>query len=232
MNDRIQDLENHYIVCGGGETGRHIIGELLGSRLPVVLIDQDEALAQCLIEEGLFCIAGDATDDTNLVKAGIERAVGLIVSLPSDKDNLYVTLAARMLNKNLRIVSSMTDPKLEPKLLQAGANRVVSPNFIGALRIASEMIRPTVVEFLDSMLRASQGNLRISRIVVTNQCPMIGKSIAESGLDRHYALLVLGFKEPTKDLVFNPSPATQLGAGTTLIVMGDRDDIARAKQDF
>jgi len=141
-------------------------------------------------------------------------------------------MAARMLNKNLRIVSSMTDPKLEPKLKQAGANRVVSPNFIGALRIASEMIRPTVVEFLDSMLRASQGNLRISQIVITAHCPMIGKSISESGLDRHYALLVLGLKEPTQELVFNPSPTSQLNAGTTLIVMGDSSDIARAKKDF
>jgi voltage-gated potassium channel len=233
MDNRIQQLEQHYIVCGGGETGRHIIDELLGSRKPVVLIEQDEDLvARCSRHDGLFGIAGDATDDANLIAGGVERAAGLIISLPSDKDTLYVTMAARMLNKSLRIISSMTDPKIEPKLIKAGADRVISPNSIGALRIASEMIRPTVVEFLDSTLRASQGNLRIGQIVATANCSLIGKSIAESGLDRKYALLVLGFKEPTQDLVFNPSPAAVLTAGTTLIVMGDRSDIDRAKSDF
>ncbi len=233
MNDQIQNLEKHYIVCGGGETGRHIINELLASDLPVVLIDQNPEMVElCRQEAGVFCIAGDATDDANLFRAGIERAAGLIISLPSDKDTLYVTMAARMLNQNLRIISSMTDPKIEPKLKKAGANRVVSPNFIGALRMASEMIRPTVVEFLDTMLRTSKGTLRISQIVVTANSDLAGKSISQSGLDRQYSLLVLGFKEPTREIVFNPSPAAPLKAGTTLIVMGDEKDIARAKEVF
>jgi voltage-gated potassium channel len=233
MSDPIQGLVNHYIVCGGGETGRHIIAELLQSNLQVVLLEQDpEMIGQCTLEKGLFCLEGDATDDANLLVAGIERASGCIISLPSNKDTLYVTMAARMLNQNVRIISIITDPRFEPKLKKAGANRVVSPNFIGALRIASEMIRPAVVEFLDTMLRTSQGNLRISRIVVTANCPQIGKSLSESGLARDYCLLVLGLKEPTEDLVFNPSPSAVLSPGTTLIVMGEDADIARAKQDF
>ena len=233
MNDSIQHLEKHYVVCGGGETGRHIIDELLHSDMQVVLIEQaPDMVDHYRLEERVFCVEGDATDDANLLAAGIDRAAGCIISLPSNKDTLYVTMAARMLNKDVRIISSMTDPKFEPKLKKAGANRVVSPNFIGALRIASEMIRPTVVEFLDTMLRSSRGNLRIRQIVVTANCPQIGKSLAESGLDREYALLVLGLKEPTQDLVFNPSPSARLSPGTTLIVMGEEPDIARAKKVF
>jgi voltage-gated potassium channel len=91
----------------------------------------------------LFYIQGDATEDENLVAAGIENASGIISALPADKDNLYITMTARMLNKKIRIVSRMIDQKLEPKLKMAGADRVVSPNTIGALRMASEMIRPT-----------------------------------------------------------------------------------------
>ena len=233
MNEQIQELDQHYIVCGGGETGRHIIGELLKSGSPVVLIEQDlDLLEQWRLEGTVYGIAGDATDDGNLVEAGIEKAAGIIISLPSDKDTLYVTMAARMLNQNIRIVSSMSDPTLEPKLKQAGANRVVSANFIGALRIASEMIRPAVVDFLDSMLRSRHGNLRISQIVVTANSELTGKTIEESRLGQEFSLLVLGSKEPAGELVFNPSPSLHLSAGTTLIVMGDVEDIRRAKKRY
>jgi len=117
MNDAIATLDKHCIVCGGGETGRHIISELLRSRYTVVLIEQDVSrIEQCRVDGALHCLTGDATDDQNLVAAGIKRAAGIIISLPSDKDTLYVTMAARMLNKQIRIISSMVDPKLEPKL--------------------------------------------------------------------------------------------------------------------
>jgi voltage-gated potassium channel len=229
----VETLSQHYIVCGGGETGRHIITELLKSNEKIVLIEQDQEMIQrCALEGNVFCIAGDATDDRNLVEAGIERALGIIISLPSDKDTLYVTMAARMLNKNIRIISSMVDPKLEPKLKKAGANRVVSSHFIGALRIASEMIRPTVVEFLDRMLRSSQGNLRISQLVVTASSAAAGRTISESGLESDYSLVVLGAKKPAEELVFNPSSFEMLKPGTTLIVMGDVENITLAKQNF
>jgi voltage-gated potassium channel len=118
------------------------------------------------------------------------------------------------------------------KLKTAGANGVVSPNFIGGLRMASEMIRPTVVDFLDSMLRSSQGQLRIHQIVVTSSSDFIGKNIMESGLKDRFNLLVLGSKLPAQEIEFNP-PATQaLTPGMTLIVMGDVDNIAKAKKTF
>jgi voltage-gated potassium channel len=232
-DDRTARLEQHYIVCGGGETGRHIISELLSNQETVVLIEQNaEMIERCNIDDRLFCVAGDATDDGSLVGAGIERAAGIIISLPSDKDTLYVTMAARMLNKNIRIISSMIDPKLEPKLRKAGADRVVSSNFIGALRMASEMIRPTVVEFLDTMLRSTQGTLRISQLVVAANSTAVGQRINEIGLEDRFSLLVLGAKQPTQEIEFNPSALQALSPGMTLIVMGNVDDIARAKRDF
>ncbi|CAB5086561.1 Potassium channel protein [Olavius algarvensis associated proteobacterium Delta 3] len=233
MNKAIATLEEHCIVCGGGETGRHIISELLRSNYTVVLIEQDVKITdQCRMAGGLYCLTGDATDDKCLVAAGIERAAGIIISLPSDKDTLYVTIAARMLNKQIRIISSMVDPKLEPKLKKAGADRVVSPNFIGALRMASEMIRPTVVEFLDTMLRSKQGNLRIHHLVVTANSPMADKRISESGLKDRYSLLVIGYKKPAEEIEFNPNPSEILSPGTTLIVMGEIPDLDRVKRDI
>ena len=234
MEKQIQKLTDHYIVCGGGETGQHVLTELVKNKESVVLIDQNEEnIERCVqkIEDLLF-IQGDATDDQVLLDAGIERAAGIIISLPSDKDNVFVTMTARMLNRKIRIISRLIHQNLEPKLRKAGADRVVTPNFIGGMRMASEMLRPTVVDFLDSMLRSSQGQLRIHQIVITSNSTAVGKSIMESGLKDKFGLLVLGSKQPGQEIEFNP-PATEiLAPGVTLIVMGDVNKIAEAKKTF
>jgi len=233
MEKQIAKLSNHYVVCGGGETGRHVVTELLKNREQVVLIEQsEENIERCKSIGDLLYIKGDATDDQNLLTAGIEKASGIVITLPSDKDSLYVTMTARMLNKQARIISRMIDPSLEPKLRKAGANQVVSPNYIGGLRMASEMIRPTVVSFLDSMLRSSQGNLRIHQITVTENSAMAGKKLSTSGLKDRYNLLVLGAKQDLGEIQFNPPHDQELKKGMTLIVMGDVEDIARARKIF
>ncbi len=128
MEKRIAKLRGHYIVCGGGETGCPVLVELLKNREQVVLIEQnEETLARCKEAGVVLYIQGDATDDDNLVAAGIQHAKGVIVSLPSDKDNLFVTMTARMLNRKTRIISRMTHPKLEPKLRQAAPTRWCHP---------------------------------------------------------------------------------------------------------
>lgn len=232
MEKRIKKLNNHYIVCGGGSSGGHVLEELTKNKESVVLIELDESIIEryLALDEDLLYVHGDATDDQNLLTAGITNAAGIIISLPSDKDTLYTTMTARMLNAKLRIISKAVDHKLAFKLKTAGANNVVSPNFIGGLRMASEMIRPTVVDFLDSMLRSSQGQLRIHQIVVASNSNVAGKKIMESGLKDKFNLLVLGSKLPAQEIEFNP-PATQiLTAGMTLIVMGDVENIAAAKK--
>lgn len=233
MEKRISRLKNHYIVCGGGETGRPLIDELIKNGEKVVLIEHDEdRLHACSAFEEILYIKGDATDDNNLVAAGIDRAAGLIICLPSDKDNLYVTMTARMLNSDVRIISRMIDPKIEAKLLKAGANKVVSPNIIGALRMASEIIRPTVVDFLDSMLRSRQGTLRINEVDITKGSEMDGKRIAESGIRDRFDLLVLGSRPRNGDIEFNPPATKTLQSGMALIVMGEVENIRRAREVF
>ena len=231
MEKQIAKLKDHYIVCGVGETGRHVLAELIKNKEPVVLIEQDEeAIEKCLSLEELLYVKGDATEDENLVIAGIERAAGIIICLPSDKDALYVTMTARMLNKNVRIITSMINQKLEPKLRKAGADKVVSPNYIGGLRMASEMMRPTVVDFLDSMLRSRQGNLRIHEIRISENSPWLGMKISEAGIQDRYRLLILGARAPAREIEFNPPPSKVLEKNVTLIVMGDVEDIAKARK--
>ena len=141
-------------------------------------------------------------------------------------------MTASILNKSIRIISRMIDQNLEPKLRKAGADYVVSPNYIGGLRMAAEMIRPTVVNFLDSMLRSSQGNLRIHQLTVSENSDVEGQKIKDAGLTNKFNLLVLGARQEAGEIKFNPSPEQVLKSKTTLIVMGDVDEIARAGKAF
>ena len=193
---------------------------------------EQDNIKRCQSIDDLLYIKGDATDDENLMAAGIKHAAGIAIALPSDKDNLYITMTARILNKDIRIISRMIDEKLRPKLKMAGANRVVSPNAIGALRIASELIRPAAVDFLDSMLRSKRSNLRIHEIVVTGNSGLAEKSLHASNIKDKYNLLVLGARYRDNEIEFNPSPAQILKVGMILIVMGEIDQIARARQEF
>jgi len=233
MEKAIAKLKNHYIICGGGETGRPVIAELVKNGEQVVLIEKNEEnIERCRDVGELLYILGDASDDANLSAAGIEKARGVIVTLSSDKDNLFTTMSARMLNSRIRIISRVISKGLEPKMRRAGANSVVSPNYIGALRMASEMIRPAAVDFLDSMLRSSRGDLRIHQIGIQDQSPLAGKNIIESGLKDQYDLLVLGVRHRNRDMQFNPPPTLVLENGMTLIVMGEVANIARVKQKY
>jgi voltage-gated potassium channel len=233
MEKQIGKLSQHYVVCGGGETGRALITELLKSGAQVVVIDADEKnIERIKALEGVLYIQGDATEDQNLVAAGIERAAGVLICLPSDKDNLYITMTARILNKKTRIVSRMITEAIRPKLIKAGADRVVAGSTIGALRMASEMIRPDAVDFLDQMLRSTQGNLRIHQVRVSEGSPRIGTTIESSGIKKQFNLLVLGTRRPDGGMMFNPPSYLTLEAGMILIVMGEMANIANAQEQF
>ena len=223
MEKQINRLSNHYIVCGGGETGRYVLRELITNREQVVLVEQDEQRINLCEELGtILYVRGDSTEDDNLIAAGIKKAAGIIITLPHDKDNVYITMTARMLNPNIRIISRMVDTKMEPKLRNAGADGVVSPNFIGGLRMASEMIRPAAVHFLDKMLRSKEGDMRIHQITISSDSDFVGKTIKTARLKDKYNIMVLACQEQgKKDFLMNPPSSTPLSSGTTLMVMGD-----------
>lgn len=230
MKKQIDKLKNHYIVCGGGRTGAPLIEELAKSEEKVVLVElDDDKIDACKKNNNLLFVKGDATDDQNLKDAGIDKAAGILIALPSDKDNLFITMSARILNKKITIITRISDSRLEAKMKKAGANRVVSPNAIGAMRMASEILRPTAVNFLDTMLRSKQGVLRIHELNVSDHSSLTGKKISESGLKDKFELLILGIKENGQEIIFNPPPSHILEKDTKLIVLGKVDDIGRLK---
>ena len=228
MQRRIDRLKDHVIVCGSGRTGTHILDELVATGTPFVLIDVDlENLQALALEKGdeMLWIAGDATDDDILREAGIDRASGLVTALPDDRDNLFATVSARSLNPGLRIVAKSVSAENEAKLRRSGADAVVSPYNIGAMRMVSEMLRPTVVRFLDEMLRDRERNLRIEQVAVPVGCPLDGIRLGDAGLRAWSDLLVMAVQEADGVYRYNPDCDYVLRGGMTLIILAPSQEL-------
>jgi voltage-gated potassium channel len=230
MGKEIKNLRNHVIVCGAGETGTCIARELLDTGARFVIIEKDADRIQALQRLGdMLCIRGDATEDETLIEAGIDHAAGLAAALSSEKDNLFLTLTARQLNPTIRIVARGLDESMNQKLRMAGANATVSPTIIGGLRMASVLIRPTVVSFLDTMLRDSKSAIRFEELHITSSSHFINQTIKSTKL-REANLLVVALQHPgASNFEYNPSADTMLEHGMTLVLLGKSKDIHKIK---
>ncbi|MBI5960698.1 MAG: potassium channel protein [Chloroflexi bacterium] len=228
MDQRIAKLSDHVILCGGGRTGRYIADEFFRTGTPFVLVEQNAEILQNTLQIGdIPYLHADATQDEALRMAGIERARGLVAALGEDKDNLFVVLSARALNARLRIIARVSDDANAGKLRIAGADEVVSPNAIGGLRMASIMLRPTVVTFLDEMLRVPGQTLRVDEVHIDKIPRFTGKSLGETDIGRKTGMLVMAIKSSQSGYQFNPGANTILKPGDILIVVGTREQIAR-----
>ncbi len=229
MQRAIGTLSNHVIVCGVGTTGRHIATELKAVGIPFVVIDSNGDLLEELVSEHgeeLLFVVGDATDDHVLELAGIERARGVISALNDDKSNLFVTISARAMNRTARIVAKSIEPSTEGKLRRAGADAVVAPNYIGGVRLFSEMVSPKTVAFLDRIVQFGGGiSVGIEAIDIPESSPLAGKRLAETDL-RASGALVVAVHRADGDYVYNPGSEEVLRAGDSLIVLAESADVA------
>jgi len=232
MENKIKKFKNHYIICGAGKTGIHIIEEFIKLDREFVVIDTNEELVEKIRNSlNINIIEGDADDDEILLKAGIANAYGLITVLPNDKDNLFVTITARQINPKLKIIAKCIDLNTKNKLLIAGANGVVSPNIIGGLRMVSEMIRPTVVNFLDVMMRDPKAVYRIEEILIDKDSPCVGKMLKDAGIREKTSVLVLAIKKPgVEECIYIPSPDIVLKKDMMLIVLGSKVDVKKLRE--
>ncbi|MGC8796955.1 potassium channel family protein [Thermodesulfovibrio sp.] len=224
MRKKIDGLAQHYIVCGYGRMGSIIVKELKANNMPVVVIEKNKI--NLPEDEEFVYVEGDATHDDVLKSAGIEKAKGLITVLPSDAENLYVVLSARELNPDLFIVARAIDKEAESKLKRAGADKVVSPYFIGGLRIAHTILRPTVVDFIEFATRSEHIEIQIEEIKVSSGSGLVGKTIAQSGIGRDIGVIILGIKRADGRMKFNPTSQTLIKEGDTLIVIGQTDKLS------
>jgi voltage-gated potassium channel len=219
----------HYIICGLGRVGCYIANELHATKRPHVLVDirknNIEGNLEAIADE--IFIEGDATDSDTLLKAGIENAAGLFAVTEDDNQNLVVSLTAKQLNPRLRVVARCNDTKNIQRTKRAGADAVVSPTAIGGLRMASEMVRPTAVSFLDIMLRDKEKNLRVEELSVPES--FAGQPVSALNLKKFPRSLLLAIKTG-QDWVYNPPDNYVIDRNSTLVVMTtpeERDDLAR-----
>jgi voltage-gated potassium channel len=224
-------LTSHYIVCGYGRIGRQIVNELIATKREFVIVEPGKTaiadMAEDLRSEAL--IEGDAAENAVLLKAGIERAKGVFCVTADDNLNLVISLTAKQLNSNARVVTRCTDMSKREKIQSIGADAVVSPNYIGGLRMVSEMIRPTVVSFLDIMLRDKDRNLRVEEVSIP--ASLAGKQIASLRLRKFSNVLLLAVKT-AEGWVYNPHETHAVNAGDALIIMTTPEDRLKLEKDL
>lgn len=227
MEKEISKLKDHYIVCGSDETSQTVIQELVLTKRPFVVVEPLQEKIEKLSSRGdILIVHGDPTEDNVLIQAGITRAKGILLSLPSDEANLFVTITARSLSPDIRIVTKGIDVKSHKKMFKAGSNAVVSPEFIGGMRMVSEMIRPAVVTFLDMMLRERDEVLRFEEIHVEKGASFVGKTIGEANIDKETGSLLVALKRAGSDRYdFNPLKSTEIREGDVLVLIATSEMI-------
>lgn len=219
----VKKMQNHFIVCGFGRFGRSLCENLAGRHLPFVVVDVDPGMAVICKEKGWPCLVGDATDDAVLSDAGIPRARAIACTLPSDAANLYVVMSARLLRKDLQILSRATTEKDGEKLKRAGADRVISLYATGAAKMAQLMANPRVEDFFE-VVTAPGKSLDLAEVQVAQGAPYVGRTLGQSGL-RERGVMVVGIRRASGDLLVPPGPGDQILAGDSLIALGKVDSI-------
>lgn len=225
LEKEIQAQKNHYIICGYGRVGSNICDILASRSMKTVVIERAPERISKLNERNLLYIAGEATDEENLLNAGVERARGLVAVLKTDTDNVYVTLSARQLNPELFIIARAGEKKSENKLLAAGADKVISPYRIGAQRIAQTIIRPTVTDFLELAVMDKSRNIQMEELPVHSSSGLVGVALQDSGIRKDYNLIIVAIRRAGGEMLFNPSARTKLQAGDTVIAIGEKQNL-------
>ncbi len=223
----IRALRSHYIICGHGRIGALVVGFLREQGVPLVVIDHSPAVTQRLEEERIPYILGEATEDENLLAAGIERAKGLVASASSDAANVYIVLTAKGLRPDLFVIARATEPGSERKLVRAGADKVVSPYFIGARRIAQTVIRPSVADFVDLTFHGSGLALQMEELKVGPAAETAGRSLKDSGIRQQLDVIIMAVRKTDGRMLFNPRADHLIEVGDTLIVLGPREALPR-----
>ncbi|MBU2488339.1 MAG: potassium channel protein [Proteobacteria bacterium] len=228
LEKRIEKLEGHFIVCGYGRIGRVLCRRLALGPRDVVVLDRDARALDQLNTEDILYVPGEATDETNLEKAGIGRAYGLVAAMGTDTDNVFVVLTARQMNPGLFIMARANERSSEKKFVAAGANKVISPYDIAAKRMAESILRPTVTDFLDLTMGYDRSvDIQMEEIPMAQASSLHGVTLADSNIRRDMNLIVIAIKRPDGAMVFNPSHDARIFAGDTVIVVGEQGNLEK-----
>ena len=233
MEKQIKSLKGHTIVCGYGRNGKQAILKLNNYNKNLVVVEKDKERIAELDQEGVLNIHGDATLDETLLRAGISTAANLITALPSDADNLFVVLTVSQLNDKCKIISRASDESSYGKLKIAGANNVIMPDKLGGDHMASLVVTPDVIEFVDRLTIEGETTANLEEIAVQDlPKKYVNKTILDLDLRRETGCTVIGIRNPDKDYIINPEVETKLTLGSSLIVLGRPEQIIKLRQLF
>ena len=219
-------LRDHFIICGAGRVGSHLVRSLLGSEVTLIVIERDAQKVAELTDLGISVLVRDATLEETLREAGVERAQGLAACLPDDADNVYVVLTARDLNPTLHIVARAAEEQAESKLIRAGANRVVAPTIIGGHRMAVALTKPAVGDFIDS-ITANKLNLGFEQLEVEPVSLLVGRKLSETNIRSELDIVIVSIRRSDGQIVFNPSGEAVIQGGDMLIAIGSSESLAK-----
>lgn len=228
LEKKVDAMKNHIIVCGYGRIGQRVAQRLSEQQVPFVVIEKDEEIISTLSEKGLMYIEGNAIEDEVLMRANPTHARSLVAVLNSDADNVYVVLTARSINPSLHIVARASDAASHAKLLRAGANKVISPYYIGGSYLANAVLRPNVVDFMEVVSETHsdrERDLEIEEILVTSESPFVGKTLRDLPIRSEMNIIVLAIKVSDGSMHYNPSPDRVISAGDMLICIGFIDKL-------
>ena len=222
MERQLREMQGHVILCGWGRVGRSIARYLVASNAEVVVVDSS---AERVSNVDGPAVCGDATDEGVLHAAGIDRARVLITALNGDADNLYVTLTGRSMRPDLFIVARTASESAVPKLIQAGADRVVNPQDRGGARMAALAVQPHVAEFLDVVMHDGSLEFRLEQVDVPAESPLTDQTLRSAKIRTSTGALVLALRHPGEDFLTNPPPDARLEEGDVLVVIGNAPQI-------
>ena len=226
MSKKLEELKDHYIVCGYGRMGKYICEELSSAKVEFIVIENEAGKIDRLIEMNFLYISGDATSDEILTMAGVMKAKGLVAVLSNDAENVFTTLSAKVLNPNLYVVARAVEEETESKLKKAGANRVVKPYEIGGNRMAELLLRPGVIEFIDVVAREKNVDLSMEELAVSEKSSLIGKTLAELPIRKDLNIIIVSINKLKGGFIYNPKSSTVLEQNDKLIALGEKVNLA------
>ena len=226
ISRKMSKLRNHFIICGAGRVGSHLIRGLLGSAETFIVIERDPQKVAELNDLGVIVLVRDATLEESLREAGVERARGLAACLPNDADNVYVVLTARDLNPHMHIVARAAEEQAEPKLIRAGANRVVAPTIIGGHRMAMALTKPAVDDFLGS-ITANKLELAFEQLEVDAGSTLVGQKLSQTNIRSELDIVVVSIRRSDGKILFNPSGEAMIQSGDLLIAIGHAESLMK-----
>jgi len=223
---KMSKLRNHFIICGAGRVGSHLIRGLLGGAETFIVIEKDQQKVAELLDLGVIVLVRDATLEESLREAGVEHARGLAACLADDADNVYVVLTARDLNPQLHIVARAAEEQAESKLIRAGANRVVAPTIIGGHRMAMALTKPAVHDFLGS-ITANKLELAFEQLEVGSSSDLVGRRLSETNIRSELDIVVVSIRRSQGQILFNPGGEAIIESGDVLIAIGHAESLMK-----